>query len=89
MQQYRYVFYGMKEREKEREKTDLRSLDLYRFSTVVHAKCITGKNNSCAAVQSEHGVRPMQVRSHYKLQHMPLPKVESVPSLQHNTLIEL
>jgi hypothetical protein len=78
-----------RERERERENTDLRSLDLYRFSTIVHAKCITGKDNSCATVQSEHGVRPMQVRSHYKLQHMPLPKVKSVPSLQPDTLIEL
>jgi len=47
----------------------------------VHAEHITSEENARLAVQSEHGVRPVQIGSHHELQDMPLSKVQRISSL--------
>jgi hypothetical protein len=47
----------------------------------VHAERIAGEENAGLAVQGEHCVRPMQIRSHHKLQDMAVSKVQSIAAL--------
>lgn len=47
----------------------------------MHAEHITGEENAGLAVQREHRVWPMQIRSHHKIQYVPLAKVQRISSL--------
>jgi hypothetical protein len=53
----------------------------------MHPKGIAGVHDTCSMVKAEHGVWPMQVGGHHKLQHMTPTQVNLITSF-HGLLLE-